>query len=55
MKIRRTNLLIMLAIFARLYGANATTIFPIATNASIVELVKGGTASSGSNYLVGLT
>ena len=48
MKIRRTNLLIMLAIFARLYGANATTIFPIATNANLVE-IGSGYATIGSN------
>ena len=54
MKTLLYRFLITLALFASLHRANATTVFPIATNTSIVELVKGGTASSGSNYLVGL-
>ena len=34
--------------------AKATTIFPITTPTNILELEKGGIASSGSNYLVGI-
>jgi hypothetical protein len=43
---------ILLAILVSVYQTNATTIFPIATNANIIEY-SGGIASSGSNYLVG--
>jgi hypothetical protein len=43
---------ILFAILVSVYQTNATTIFPIATNSSIIELA-GGIASGGSNYLVG--
>ena len=52
MKLRVQNLFVVLAIFGSLHQTNATTIFPIATNANIIEF-GGGIASSGSNYLVG--
>ncbi|HXR48525.1 MAG TPA: hypothetical protein VN784_13905 [Candidatus Limnocylindrales bacterium] len=53
MKTRIQNLLIALAILACIYHTNATTVFPIATNPSLVE-ISGGIAFDGSNYLVGM-
>lgn len=52
MKTLIQSLCIALAIFAGINPTNATTVFPIATNASVEELC-GGIAASGSNYLVG--
>lgn len=51
MKIKIQNLFIALALFASLHRASATTIFPIATNASVVQFAQGA-ATSGSNYLI---
>jgi hypothetical protein len=43
----------VLAILAGIYQTKATTVFPIATNPSLIE-VSGGIARSGSNYLVSI-
>lgn len=51
MKTRIQNLLITLALASTTCQIQASTVFPIATNATDIALI-GGVASSGSNYLV---
>lgn len=53
MKTLVQNLCVALAIVAGIHQINATTVFPIATNLSVLE-VNCGIAFGGTNYLVGM-
>lgn len=47
------NMLIVLAILAGVHKTNAATVFPIATNLSVLE-ISSGIAYGGTNYLVAM-
>ena len=53
MKTLLNRFLITLALLVGCERVNATSVFPIATNASLVQL-SGGIAASGSNYVVSI-